>query len=217
MRMRSENNGDDYPVAGELCWQHWIVPVHGLNDADPDGIAQAIARPDGAVSLQLTFGDRQTRVWFDVCRAAQLCTGIWEAAGTAQRLTGYLGDDQPPPPHGSEDLPQDWRSHPHPPASSPRSSPMPRRRLPPVNNGAARDAARTIGLRIRRLRAVRDKSLRVIAGLAGMSTSILHRIERGQREPTLSEITALAGALEIHPAKLIRLPVFEPATDHKTG
>ncbi|MGH8575153.1 MAG: hypothetical protein ACREX8_21670 [Gammaproteobacteria bacterium] len=92
MWMRSGNNGDDYPVIGELCRQHRIVPVHGLNGA-ADGIAQAIALPDGTVSLRLTCGDRQTTVWFDVCGAAQLCTGIWEAAGTAQRLTGYLGDD----------------------------------------------------------------------------------------------------------------------------
>ena len=39
----------------------------------------------------------------------------------------------------------------------------------------------------------------------------LHRIEHGQRELTLSEIVALAGALEIAPSTLIRLPILAPA------
>jgi len=82
-----------------------------------------------------------------------------------------------------------------------------------VNHAAAMDAddTRTIGRRIRRIRTARDKSLRVIAGLAGMSRSTLHRIEHGQRDVTLSEIVALANALEIAPAKLIRLPILAPA------
>jgi transcriptional regulator with XRE-family HTH domain len=69
---------------------------------------------------------------------------------------------------------------------------------------------RTIGLRIHRIRTNRDKSLRVIAGLAGMSKSTLHRIEHGQRELTLSEIMALASALKIPPSQLIGLPIFAP-------
>ena len=72
------------------------------------------------------------------------------------------------------------------------------------------DATRIIGLHIRRIRKARDKSLQVISGLAGMSISTLHRIEHGQRELTLSEIVALANALEITPAKLIRLPILAP-------
>jgi transcriptional regulator with XRE-family HTH domain len=77
-----------------------------------------------------------------------------------------------------------------------------------VVKDAAMDARRTIGLRIRRIREGRDKSLRVIAGLAGMSSSTLHRIEHGQRDVTLSEIVALASALEVHPSALIGLPIF---------
>jgi transcriptional regulator with XRE-family HTH domain len=73
------------------------------------------------------------------------------------------------------------------------------------------DDTRTIGRRIRRIRKARDKSLQVIAGLAGMSKSTLHRTEHGQRELTLSEIVALAGALEIAPSTLIRLPILAPA------
>lgn len=219
MRVRSGNSGNDVPVTGEFSREHWIVPVHGFNGADRDGIAQATARRDGTVSLRLSCGNWQTTVSLDVCRAAQLCTGIWEAAGAAQRLTGYLGDDQPPPPqppHGPTDLPQAWRSHPNRPAALPRSAPMPRRRPIPMNNDVARDATRTIGLRVRQFRKARDKSLRVIAGLAGMSSSTLHRIEHGQRELTLSEIVALGNALEIHPAKLIGLSILAPTTDHMT-
>ncbi|MGH3996704.1 MAG: helix-turn-helix domain-containing protein [Pseudonocardiaceae bacterium] len=70
-----------------------------------------------------------------------------------------------------------------------------------------------IGRRIRRIRNTRDKSLRVIAELAGMSTSTLHRIEHGQRELTLSEIMALSSALRTAPATLIRLPILAPSTD----
>jgi transcriptional regulator with XRE-family HTH domain len=93
---------------------------------------------------------------------------------------------------------------------------MPRRRLNPVNHAAAMDSddTRTIGRHIRRIRHARDKSLRVIAGLAGMNKSTLHRIERGQRDVTLSEIVALANALDIAPSTLIRLPILTPANGH---
>ena len=50
------------------------------------------------------------------------------------------------------------------------------------------DDARLIGWRLQRIRDDRNKSLRVIAGLAGMSYSTLHRIEHGRRVVTLSEI-----------------------------
>ena len=82
-----------------------------------------------------------------------------------------------------------------------------------MNQGAEMDADETctIGRHIRRVRHARDKSLRVIAGLAGMSTSTLHRIEHGQHELTLSEIVALAGALKIAPSTLIRLSIPAPA------
>ncbi len=76
------------------------------------------------------------------------------------------------------------------------------------------EEARTIGWRLRRVREDRGKSLRVIAGLAGLTTSTLHRIEHGQRAVTLSEIVALANALEIAPSELTRLPVPAPANGH---
>lgn len=71
--------------------------------------------------------------------------------------------------------------------------------------------ARTIGARLRQIRRARDKSLRVIAGLTGMSTTHLWRIEHGERALDLSEITALADALQIAPSELIKLPIPAPA------
>lgn len=56
--------------------------------------------------------------------------------------------------------------------------------------------------------------MRVIAGLAGMSVSTLHRIEHGEHAVTLSELRALAYALEIAPSELTRLPVPAPANGH---
>jgi hypothetical protein len=56
--VESEEWGD--PVTGDVSREHWTVPVHGLTHADPDGIVQAIARPDGTVSLHMTCGDSQT-------------------------------------------------------------------------------------------------------------------------------------------------------------
>jgi DNA-binding Xre family transcriptional regulator len=205
------------PVTGDVSREHWIVPVHGLTRTDSDGIVQAIARRDGTVILDLTCGDSRITGWLDVSRAAQLSTGIWEAAGASQQLTGYLGDDHPPlPPHGSGVRPVARRSHLHRNTSLEHSCPIPRRRLNPVNQAAAMDAdeTRTIGQRIRWIRNARSKSLRVIAGLAGMSKSTLHLIEHGQRDVTLSEIVALANALEINPLKLIRLPILAPSNGH---
>jgi transcriptional regulator with XRE-family HTH domain len=74
------------------------------------------------------------------------------------------------------------------------------------------DDARTMGRRLRQIRRARDKSLRVIAGLAGMSKSHLDRIERGERAlDRRSEIVALANALQIAPSELTSLPMPAPA------
>jgi hypothetical protein len=124
--------------------------MHGLACTDPDGIVQAIARRDGTVILDLICGDSRITGWLDVSRAAQLSTGIWEAAGASQQLTGYLGGDHPPLPlHGSGAQPVVRRSHLHRNTPLRGSSPMPRRRLSPVNQAVAMDAdgIRTIGQR----------------------------------------------------------------------
>ena len=71
--------------------------------------------------------------------------------------------------------------------------------------------ARTIGARLRQVRNARKKSLRVVAGLAGMSKSHLSEIERGECAlDSISEIVALATALQIAPSELMRLPVPAP-------
>lgn len=72
--------------------------------------------------------------------------------------------------------------------------------------------ARTIDVRLRRIRRARGKSLRVVAGLVGTSKSQLDRIERGEVAlDRLSEIVALADVLQISPSELMRLPVPAPA------
>ncbi|MBV9011259.1 MAG: helix-turn-helix transcriptional regulator [Pseudonocardiales bacterium] len=76
------------------------------------------------------------------------------------------------------------------------------------------DEARTIGRRVRQVRYSRGKSLRVVAGLAGISKSTLSEIERGERAPSLKQIVALANALQIAPSELTRLPVPAPANGH---
>lgn len=73
------------------------------------------------------------------------------------------------------------------------------------------EEVRTIGRRVWQIRYARRKSLRVVAGLAGMSTNMLHRIERGQRAlDRRSEIVALANALEVAPSDLTSLSVPAP-------
>lgn len=73
------------------------------------------------------------------------------------------------------------------------------------------DDARTMGRRIRQIRQARGKSLRVVAGLAGISASHLSRIENGQRALDSRSLTvALANALRISPSELTRLPLPAP-------
>jgi transcriptional regulator with XRE-family HTH domain len=75
--------------------------------------------------------------------------------------------------------------------------------------------ARTIGRRVRQFRYNRGKSLRVVAGLAGMSKSKLDQIERGEIAlDKLSDILALADVLQIAPSDLMGLPVPAPANGH---
>ena len=74
------------------------------------------------------------------------------------------------------------------------------------------EEARTIGARARMIREARGKPLRVVAELAGMNRMKLSRIERGVYPlDSLSEIVALANALQIAPSELVRLPIPAPA------
>lgn len=77
------------------------------------------------------------------------------------------------------------------------------------------DEARTIGRRVRQIRQARRKSLRVVAGLAGMSAAHLHRIETGQRAlDSRAQTVALANALQVAPSDLIGLSMPAPANGH---
>lgn len=75
------------------------------------------------------------------------------------------------------------------------------------------EEVRTIGRRVRQIRYARRKSLRVVAGLAGMSSNMLWRIETGQRAlDSRSEIAALANALGVAPSDLTVSEVGVPPT-----
>jgi helix-turn-helix protein len=77
------------------------------------------------------------------------------------------------------------------------------------------DDAGMIGHRLRRIRQAQRKSLRVVAGLAGISASQLSRIETGQRAlDSYAQAVALADALQIVPSELVRLPVPAPGNGH---
>lgn len=74
-----------------------------------------------------------------------------------------------------------------------------------MNNGK-RHQPTAVGHRLRQLRHAQDKSLAVVAGLAGISTSHLGRLETGGATlDRLPLMVALARVLHIPPAELIRL------------
>lgn len=209
-------------MSGDVGREHWTVPAQDMAGTEPEAMVQLLACRDGTVALQLTCAGHQASIRFDVSRAAQLSTGIWEAAQLAQQLKNRVGDEQPcPPPPPSQ--PAESRKPASslvsaPPSRSTVSRPPPRsidEGPAPEDEGAGMDAeeARTIGHRIRQVRTARGKSLRVTADLAGagMTRTKLHRIEHGLRAVTLAEIRALADALQIAPGELTKLPVPAPA------
>jgi len=76
-----------------------------------------------------------------------------------------------------------------------------------------RNQSTSVGHRLRQLRHAQHKSLAVVAGLAGISTAHLCRLETGGATlDRLSLMVALARVLRIHPAELIRLQLR--ALDH---
>lgn len=82
----------------------------------------------------------------------------------------------------------------------------------------AAEDARPIGRRLRQIRQARRKSLRVVAGLAGISSSHLHRIETGVRPlDSLALVLALADALQVAPSELMALPVPAPGNGPTDG
>jgi transcriptional regulator with XRE-family HTH domain len=73
----------------------------------------------------------------------------------------------------------------------------------------------TIGRRLHAIRKGRRKTLRVVAGLAGISTATLSRIENGKAVlDRLSVIVALADALQVAPSEILALPIPKPGNGH---
>lgn len=74
------------------------------------------------------------------------------------------------------------------------------------------EEARTIGWRARQIREARRKSLRVVAGLAGMSKTKLWRIEHGEYAlDSRSETAALANALGVASSDLTKMSELMPS------
>ena len=70
-----------------------------------------------------------------------------------------------------------------------------------TGSGAPRIAARTLeqalGAQVRRLRQRAELTATELAAAAGLSVSMLSKIENGQISPSLSSVQALAGALNV--------------------
>ncbi|MGH3902487.1 MAG: hypothetical protein ACRDTA_30365 [Pseudonocardiaceae bacterium] len=98
-------------MSGDISRDNWVVPVQGLTRANPDGMARLVACRDGNVTLHLSCAGTQVSVRLNISRAAQLSTGIWEAAGTSQNspdtsaTTGLHHPSYPPEP---ENRPIAW-------------------------------------------------------------------------------------------------------------
>ncbi len=66
-----------------------------------------------------------------------------------------------------------------------------------------------IGRRLREVRYWRGKSLRVVAGLAGISEGYLSRLERGERPvDRRTLVVSLANALQVSPSELVGQPAM---------
>jgi transcriptional regulator with XRE-family HTH domain len=74
---------------------------------------------------------------------------------------------------------------------------------------------RTVGQRLREIRHWRDKSLRVVAELAGITESYLCRLELGQRPlDSRSKLEALAAALQVAPSEITGQP-YPPSNENE--
>jgi predicted transcriptional regulator/DNA-binding XRE family transcriptional regulator len=72
------------------------------------------------------------------------------------------------------------------------------------SNGATGVDAVTLGQRIRHLRRTRNMTLADLAGRVGAASSALSTIENGRREPRLSLLQSIAGALDVTVEDLLR-------------
>ncbi|HVV76268.1 MAG TPA: helix-turn-helix transcriptional regulator, partial [Mycobacteriales bacterium] len=74
----------------------------------------------------------------------------------------------------------------------------------PAQGGSQGVDAVTLGQRIRHLRRARGMTLAGLAARVGAASSALSTIENGRREPRLSLLQAIAGALEVSVEDLLR-------------
>lgn len=72
-----------------------------------------------------------------------------------------------------------------------------------MNNTRDEKLLLAFGEHLRAARESRELSLRKLAEKAGVDFSQIHRIEKGESNPSLTMILTLADALEIDPAYLI--------------
>ena len=82
-------------MTSDISRVNWVVPVQALTRAEPEGLVRLVACHDGSVTLHLSCAGTQGTVRLNVSRAAQLSTGIWEAAGISQRLANGLDNGKP--------------------------------------------------------------------------------------------------------------------------
>lgn len=81
--------------------------------------------------------------------------------------------------------------------------PAPRERSRSPEHAAVLDGAmRDLGARIRALRVARRKTLQQVAEATGLSPSMLSMVERGQANPSIGSLMAIAGALGVSMARL---------------
>jgi transcriptional regulator with XRE-family HTH domain len=73
--------------------------------------------------------------------------------------------------------------------------------------------SRTLGRNVRRVRVARRYSQLLLATKAGVSQSLISRIEHNQENPTLATLSRIAGALGTRVAALLE----DPTTDERVA
>lgn len=79
--------------------------------------------------------------------------------------------------------------------------------------------AKVVGDRVRQVRAANHQTQVVVAGLAGITTDYLYKIERGLKLPTVPVLVALASALNVPTSALVDnlAPAPEPVKTSRAG
>lgn len=79
-----------------------------------------------------------------------------------------------------------------------------------MNNTRDEAVLKAFGKHLREVRDARDLSLRKLSEKTGVDFSQIHRIEKGESNPTLTMLLKLAEGLEVNPSELLSfLPRIE--------